>query len=659
MAKHTRLATTIASHPVKGPGAIDVYYTDGRTNDPSHVRSKDLTLDRTDQGFYFTIFASTDLSYEMNDVFQSKKDSLDRMSELAKAESKGNIDTIINDIAENAVELTGRLSLKSGNKRSSYYAGFIIKDSEMAAVTMGNGLAYLYRNDTLYPLTEDDYPMEAVNYAGNRVDNFDIYGAGRAGTIRYSNISQLQVDDCIVLCTLEVMETIGQQGMLDIMEQAYDQEEAAELVSHRMEELAPGTPFQFMMSFVEEIIPIGRMRRDRSNTEFFKTIGDKNGRAMTDETTRFDRRQIPTYSARDAGLVKDEPVEIESDEVLDLAEEEAREKEHFIPSQVDDEAKTHDYDYTEGLHTQEEKHFTSDTQEHEQVETAGGVNLAGFSTAASSEDHEEHLDRVSGGVEAAAFGTAVSATEYENSDYEVEDYDSEPIEDDVEEFDEHEVFEDDSKVAVSPYARNSAYRMDDSKSYGLDRDEEIKGEEVLVSEGSNERGGKILLTILILVLVGITLLAITYILRDNGVGTGTSETSSSALETTSTANEETTESSTESTTEATTEATTTEPTTEATTTREGYGPMVEGAEGGAYPSTYYVNPGDNFFVIIRDVYSNYNIDQANYEVQNQLIARIVEANPDTISGSIEEENVVLYADTTINIPDPSDLLDAE
>lgn len=635
MAKHTRIASTIASHPVKAEGAVDVFYTDGRMNDPSHIRDKDMTLDRVDEGFYFTIFASSDLSYENDDNFQEKKDSLEEISELAKKENKYSIDDLINDMAENAISLTGRLSIKNPNRRSPYYAGFLVKDSEMAAVTMGDGIAYLYRNDALYPLTHDDFPMEAKDHHGNTVENFDIYAAGRAGTIRYSNISQLQVDDCIILCTKNVMETIGQEGMLKILDEAYDQEETAELVRHEMEKQDEDQAFQFFMSFIEEIIPISRMRREKGSTGYFKAVNEDSKNVMTDETTRFDRSQMPSYSARAAGLIKDEVEEVESDEVLDLAQEEAMDKKHFMPSEVEADAKRKDIDNEDG------------------IISASGIS-SGFSSGLSSDRADDFADENDDDVdyderddERDAEGSSEDSTEASYKDFKEDSAD-----------DQVEV------VPPSPWAEGASELIDqDDDDYKTD---DIKGRASLLAgdedddqveeTGNNEKGGRILLTILILILLAITMLAVAYLIKNNK--TDPTPSSSTTTESTGSTSSETSQEET-TTVQTTTTESTTEATTAPTTTREGHGPMLEGKEGGYYPSTYLIKSGDTFYAILQNIYYNYNIADAGYDVQNELINRFVEANPETITGSLADNNVMIYADTTINVPDPSDLLEAK
>jgi LysM repeat protein len=131
----------------------------------------------------------------------------------------------------------------------------------MAAVTMGSGCAYLYRGDVLYPLTTDDYPLEAIDFAGKPVTGLDVYCAGVAGTVRYSNIAQLQLDDCLIVCNREVMEALGQREVLRMLYEAEDQADAAGMVMTSAAAKLPGTPMQFMIGFIENITSADRTGR--------------------------------------------------------------------------------------------------------------------------------------------------------------------------------------------------------------------------------------------------------------------------------------------------------------------------------------------------------------------------------------------------------------
>lgn len=251
MSKITRISTTLTARYSPASGATDAFWLDGRILGIREARAADITLDREDKGFFFATYAtqsSGDIRADLSEV----KTILEK-THLEIKHSAKNIDNQITDLAECAVGVAGRMSLQHEGVRQPYFAGIMVKDSEIAAVTMGRGCAYLYRNDTLYPLTKEDIPFEAIDYNGRVVPNIDIYCAGIAGTVRYSNIAQLQVDDCIIVCNREVMEAIGQREMLRILYESEDQSDAAGAIITATAAKLPGTPIQFMIGFVESI----------------------------------------------------------------------------------------------------------------------------------------------------------------------------------------------------------------------------------------------------------------------------------------------------------------------------------------------------------------------------------------------------------------------
>jgi hypothetical protein len=208
-------------------------------------------LDREDKGFFLAAFA-TQSSGDIRRDIDAVRSILEKTTMEIKHSGK-NIDNQITDLAECSVGVSGRMSIQHEGVRQPFFAGIMVKDSEIAAVTMGRGCAYLYRNDTLYPLTKDDAPFEAIDHNGKTIPNIDIYCAGVAGTVRYSNIAQLQVDDCIIVCNREIMEVVGQREMLRILYEAQDQCDAAGMVITAAASKLPGTPIQFMIGFVESI----------------------------------------------------------------------------------------------------------------------------------------------------------------------------------------------------------------------------------------------------------------------------------------------------------------------------------------------------------------------------------------------------------------------
>ncbi len=648
MAKYQRLATTIAAHYRAVQGATDAFYLDGRMSRAGQYTNRDITLDRTDEGFYFAIFASTELGADSERTYQQKKRSLDRIAELIKDESRGNIDQAINDMAENAVHMAGRLSISDPSVRHPYYAGILVREGEMAAVTMSTGLAYLYRNDALFPLTQDDFPMEAVDQAGKPVDNFDIYGAGKAGTIRYSNISQIQVDDCIILCTREVMETIGQQGMLDLLDASYDQQEAAEAVADLMARDAAGVPFQFMMSFVEEIILPTRRGRAKDQTGMHRAISDApiSETAMTDQTTRFDPKTISPYSAAAAGLVK--PSEPESPglgEVIHSGESAKAAIQESTDRTGDDS-------------------FAGRSQRR-----SGDVGATTAAEAAAEEAEAEEAVLAEAAVTGASVADVVADGTSRGDDFsdtadwsdqrdasaawsrQREDEAALAEEASAEYYDGTSGLQDESAART---AASSTPSMTAAASLHRDLPDDGEWEEERpVHRPSRNNNGRILLTILVILLLALIFIGVAYLLnRDRqGSQTTTPENTTTVEETTPP---------TETTLPAETTPPTTEPTVAETTTPStsfGEAVMLEGENGGTYPSVYHVQLGDSFYSIFDEVYADYDLSSLDFATVNELIGLFVEANPDTITGTVEDNDVMIYADSIINVPDPSSILD--
>lgn len=248
----TRIAATITARYFPTSGATDGFYLDGRITGRREHRAADITLDREERGFFYSVFAHLSGGGSDDSAMSQVRSSLDRIMTEVKQAGR-NIDTEINELAECAVSVAGRITLKHDGMKQPYFAGILVRDSELAAVTMGNGCAYLYRGDVLYPLTADDYPLDAIDYSGKAVPGLDVYCAGVAGTVRYSNIAQLQLDDCLIVCNKEVMEALGQREILRMLYEAEDQADAAGLIITTASAKLPGIPMQVMIGFVESI----------------------------------------------------------------------------------------------------------------------------------------------------------------------------------------------------------------------------------------------------------------------------------------------------------------------------------------------------------------------------------------------------------------------
>ena len=246
-----RLTTTVNARYVPDEQIKDAFYLDGRFPGLNEKRAAENTLDRDDRGFLFALFAYPAERGE-NAAEADFVRSVRQLNDQVKEGNKS-IDIQINDLADASVEVCGKATLPQAGVRQAYFAGIIVKEAEIAAVTTAAGCAFLYRGDVLYPLTASDFKLEPYDLNGNPIERLNEYSAGVAGTIRYSNITPIKQNDCLILCNKEVAETLGQREMLRILDDAQDQKDAAADMITAAAAKQPGTTMQVMISFVEYI----------------------------------------------------------------------------------------------------------------------------------------------------------------------------------------------------------------------------------------------------------------------------------------------------------------------------------------------------------------------------------------------------------------------
>lgn len=633
MAKLTRLATTVTSHEVKNDSLINIFYLDGRSNRFPQTNDLDITLDRTALGFYLNI-SSTRKKDANRDNLLEKRVSQDQITEAIK--TNADIDSVVNDMAENAIKLTGKFNLDTQKRESRpYYSGVIIKESELAAVTLGEAVAFLYRDETLYPLTENDFKFKAENFHGEAVDNYDIYAAGRAGSIKYSNIAQLRVDDCIILATNNVIKSLGQNNLLKILDEAYDQQESAELIHEYMTLKHPHEPFQFMMSFVEDIFVTskkyrgdGFVSRDTQSTQIFT---DEYLAELESAQAEVEGENAK-YAASAAGTAVTGAI-ANAHAQHGQKTEDAQKEEVNEQYKEDSNYEQHE-DYTESPETHEDEYYN----DNEKVEQADYLS-------------SENID---------------DAAEYNYDEEEYDEFEEEAVE--VEETEEPDRFQ----KAYAKIVENDDYDYDES---GHDEEDvrymssRAESEETLDFDEDDDRskgGRKVFLVAILLIVLALAILGLAYLLKEKGFFnrpadapriTSSDKSSNTTSESTTVEKPKTTTSSEE--TNKTTTTTTTTKSENDNDDAEVVNGTKEGKKGGTYPAEYEVQWGDNMDSIFENVYGKSYVTDVDYETKLKVFNLIIENNPETISGSIEGEDLQLFAETTIKIPDPSGLLEAK
>ncbi len=252
MATLTRLASTLTAKFSPSQTLTDAFYIDGRLCGKRETRQADITIEKEERGYFFSVFTHPTIEgFEpgMLPPFEPQFRSLCNDVKFGHKE----IDSLIEKFLSTAVDVTGKMRLTDNEMRSPYFSGIIVKDAEAFAVTIGNGLAFLYRDDTLFPLTDAGIPMEAIDAFDNRVGDFMYYCASKTANALWSNYFTLSPDDCIILCNKAVYDALGQREILRILNEAEDQCDAAGVVITQASARMPNVPMQFSISFVENV----------------------------------------------------------------------------------------------------------------------------------------------------------------------------------------------------------------------------------------------------------------------------------------------------------------------------------------------------------------------------------------------------------------------
>ncbi len=253
MAVLTNLASTLTARYFPSKTLTDAFYLDGRLFGKREARQADITIEKNERGYFLSVFAHPKLANYEPGMMPPYEPELRGTCNEVKFGYK-EIDEMIEGFLTTAVDVTGKSRIAEADDRTPYFSGIIIRDSEAFAVTIGTGLAFLYRDDTLYPLTDAGIPMEPIDAKGNRVADFLYYCSSKTANALWSNFFTLSQDDCIILCNKEVYDALGQREILRILDEADDQCDAAGVIITQASARMPDVPMQFAISFVEDVV---------------------------------------------------------------------------------------------------------------------------------------------------------------------------------------------------------------------------------------------------------------------------------------------------------------------------------------------------------------------------------------------------------------------
>ena len=269
MATLTRLATTLTARFYPSQSLTDAFYLDGRLCGKRETRQADITIDKDERGFFLSVFTHPTIQgFEPGSLPPFEPQLRELCNEVKNGHKE--IDGMIEKFLSTAVEVAGALKLSDNQTRNPYFSGIIVRDAEAFAVTIGNGLAFLYRDDTVFPLTDAGIPMEPIDAYGNRVGDFQYYCSSKTANALWSNFFTLTPNDCIILCNKAVYDALGQREILRILTDAEDQCDAAGLILTQASARMPNTPMQISISFVETVSKeekrglFGRRKKEKS-----------------------------------------------------------------------------------------------------------------------------------------------------------------------------------------------------------------------------------------------------------------------------------------------------------------------------------------------------------------------------------------------------------
>ena len=275
-----RLASTVNARYHPDGYITDAYYLDGRFTTPAENKAANHTYDREDKGSLLALFAYPNEGSVLPEeaAFAS---NMEKILDEARSSAKS-IDSQLNDMADLAAEVCGQPEVGDEEERQAYFAGVVVNNAEVAAVTTNSGCAFLYRGDVLYPLTMGEFELDAIDLNGNPVEHINDFSAGAAGAIRYSNVAKIRQNDCLILCNKELMEILGQREILRLLNEAEDQEDAAESIITAASAKRPGTPLQLLISFVEYTQVQGQ--RDMQDRQIWREANKNHGHWQAQDT---------------------------------------------------------------------------------------------------------------------------------------------------------------------------------------------------------------------------------------------------------------------------------------------------------------------------------------------------------------------------------------
>ena len=124
MAKLTRLASTVTARFFPASDLTDAFYLDGRLSGKREGRAADITVDKEDRGFFFSVFSHSTVPGRDPSAEQVFEAPLRKLFNEIKTGRKA-LDDEIGDLVNTAVAVTGRMKLQADTARTPFFAGVL------------------------------------------------------------------------------------------------------------------------------------------------------------------------------------------------------------------------------------------------------------------------------------------------------------------------------------------------------------------------------------------------------------------------------------------------------------------------------------------------------------------------------------------------------
>lgn len=275
MIKYTRISSTVGLASQRDGAFRQSFFLNGRkAYRPGMGGYAAVSADRANFGAVFALYQTAGGSPQDDPADKVIAGKMERLRVQMDTPGRHRIDNSINNLADVSAQACGSASTSD---EDSWFTGIMIRDRELVSVSQGPAVAYLYRDDALIPLTADELEWPAKDAFGNTIKEYDIYQAGQAGQVRYSNIATLRPNDCILLAPHDILAALGQREVLRLLDEAEDQEEAVMLIMERMSSHASDRPVSLMIMFVESVYEARPDRRGRlpSRAELERSLFSK------------------------------------------------------------------------------------------------------------------------------------------------------------------------------------------------------------------------------------------------------------------------------------------------------------------------------------------------------------------------------------------------